>query len=160
MATRIPKSKPVAQAAQQTFDEATPIDRDHGSLYDDAVRRLTEAQNDVLGFFRAEDWKRRTVGFISGLIISGAVGYAVGTVGGTLLTWLLAGAVLGGASSFLMTAILVLGFLLIIYAGGKLGGRAGQFVYEAITMKSVDRAASRAWGWVTSPFRAKEIVHA
>lgn len=89
-------------------------------------------------------WKR----MLCAAVLSGVTGYGVGYLGGTLVAYLVVGAMVLGVSSFIAQILFVLGLLVAFYAAY----RASAFAYVKVIDKTVDAKFAQAKGWVTGLF--------
>lgn len=95
-------------------------------------------------------WKR----MLCAWVLSGATAYGVGYLGGTLIAYLVVGAMVLGVSSFIAQILLVLGLLVTFYAAY----RASKFAYVSVIDKTVDAKFAQAKGWVTGLFTSTPKV--
>lgn len=116
--------------------------------------RYQQAQADMLEVFGAPGWKRTLVAFATTLV----VGYGIGYLAGTVLTWMVAGAILMGASAFVTIAAWALGAIAAVVYGGKFAARIGGAI---LTGEADERAiaaydATRAFAAKLNPMRLFE----
>lgn len=95
-------------------------------------------------------WKR----MLCAAALSAAVGYGAGYLGGTLVAYLVVGAMVLGVSSFIAQILFVLGLLVAFYAAY----RASKFAYISVIDKTVDAQFAKAKGWVTGLFATKGVA--
>lgn len=109
------------------------------------------------------NWKRVTVGFVLGLLASGAVGYGIGLI----MAYALAGiATLTGSAALAFTLSAIV-WVLGIYAAWKIGGWIGGKVFASVVLpeglaaksyeslaNGVGSARARVAGWL----EAKPLV--
>lgn len=128
--------------------------RDDPSAFERAYARYQEAQDEVMKFFNAPGWKRTLCAIVSGLAIAVGTSY----IGGTLVEWMLVGAVAMNSSMFIATISAILGVLLTMYYGGKLAGR----VAGAVLTGEADERALAAYDAVRGFFKniAGRFTHA
>lgn len=138
MATRTRKQTIVQAPIEQTTESVKP----------------DELKIDWAYLIKGEaSWKRFLVAAVASLATSFATGY----IGGYLVSYLTLAAGLMSGSLFIMTAIYVLGVLLVMYASY----RTSMFAYVKVIDKSVDRACASAYDYVTGFFKSgKELSHA
>lgn len=97
-------------------------------------------------------WKRA----LTALVVSGLVGWGLGTLAGNAIAYLTVGAIMFGASAFLANVIFWLGVIVAVYATY----RASAFCYLKIVDKTVDDKFFAAKEWVTGLFSSKVKVPA
>ena len=88
-----------------------------------------------------DDWRRRSIAFVAGLVTSFASGYMIGV----LTEYAIVGALTLTGSAFMALLILLLGLIMVMYIGSK----SSMFVYVNVMNKSVDRAFGSVRGWFT-----------
>ena len=88
-----------------------------------------------------DDWRRRSIAFVAGLVTSFASGYMIGV----LTEYAIVGALTLTGSAFMALLILLLGLIMAMYIGSK----SSMFVYVNVMNKSVDRAFGSVRGWFT-----------
>lgn len=149
-------AKPTAKASKTS--RAVPQDDNARSSlgFEQVMQRYRDAQEEMLRFFKAPTWKRTLCAFVTSVL----VGAGVGWIAGTLLNWMVVGAVAMAAPLFLVVITYVLGFIVAVYYGGKLAGRIG----GAVLTGEADERAAAAYDAIKSfcsklnPFGAREIV--
>lgn len=147
-----------SRATPQAKTEVHTADTDvvGSDLFAEAMKRYNDAQDYLLKFFQAPSWKRTLCAFVTTIV----VGAGVGWVAGTLLNWMIAGAVMMAAPLFLVVAAYVLGFIAALYYGGKLAVRVG----GAILTGEADERAIAAYDAMKAklaklnPFGKREVV--
>ena len=126
--------------------------------FDDVMRRYEEAREGLMSFFAVPTWKRTLVAFVS--TIASAVG--IGWVAGTLLDWLVVGALAMAVPAFIVFVVYLIGAIIAAYYGGKLCVRVG----GAVLTGEADERAIAAYDAMKSavkrlnPFAKPEIVPA
>ena len=88
-----------------------------------------------------DDWRRRSVAFVAGLVTSLGVGYIMAAI----TEYAIVGALMLTGSAFMALLILLLGLIMAMYIGSK----SSIFVYANVMNKSVDRAFGSVRGWFT-----------
>lgn len=128
------------------------------SVFAEAMKRYTEAQDYLLQFFKAPTWKRTLVAFVTSIVVAAGVGFAADSI----LTWMVTGAVAMAAPTFLIAVTWVIGFFLALYYGGKLAARIGGAVLtgeaDERALAAYDAVRAKLAKW--NPFGAREIVAA
>lgn len=157
--TRTTAAKPAARTATarvaNTTRPSASVAQDDG-VFAEAMKRYTEAQDYLLKFFKAPSWKRTLCAFVTTIV----VGAGVGCVAGTLLEWLLVGAVAMAAPMFLVVLTWLIGFALAMYYGSKFCVRIG----GAVLTGEADERAIAAYDAVKNlvgklnPFGRRTIV--
>jgi hypothetical protein len=138
-----------AQHAEVTRDD---------SVFAEAMQRYTDAQDYLLKFFKAPTWKRTLCAFVTTI----AIGVGIGMFAGSILNWMLVGAVAVNASLFIAMVVYVIGALAAAYFGGKLAARIG----GAVLTGEADERAIAAYDAVKAklsalnPFGQRQLVPA
>lgn len=92
---------------------------------------------------------------IVALVASFLTGVCISYVTSMLLAYIIAGAMLLGAGSFLLLIITVLGWLASLIASYFAGKKVGAYILTGTVdehIDSVKAGLSNAWDWITSPF--------
>lgn len=145
--TKVAKAIPHAETKAEVANDP--------SLFDEVLKRYTDAQDAMLKFFKAPTWKRTLVAFVTTIL----VGAGVGWIAGAMLEAMVVGAIAMAVPTFLILAGWLLGALIAIYYGGKLAARIG----GAILTGEADERAIAAYDSVKSlvkrlnPFGARTI---
>lgn len=120
-----PATAKVTQTAQATGFNSTSAPKPEvaaaDGVYDEAMRRYNEARDYLLGAMKAPTWKRTLLAFLTTVV----VGFGIGFIAGTLLDWLVVGALTMAVPLFLTMVVYVIGACLAIYYGGKFAARIG-----------------------------------
>lgn len=114
------KTKVAASIPHDDKSRKADVTEDDG-VFAEAMKRYSEAQDSLLRFFKAPSWKRTLVAVVSAFLVGAGVGWVVGT----LLEWLMVGALALAVPTFLIMLVYVLGICIAIYYGGKWGARVG-----------------------------------
>lgn len=134
-----------AEAAMPPFVASST----HAGIAADALStRIREAINSMLGY--GEDsampsWKRKLSAFFGAILLSGAAGYAIGTLAG----YAIVGVASLGGSILWAYLIMVIALILAAYAGFKIGEVVGNYVLSGQIDKDLKAAKAKVTGWFT-----------
>jgi hypothetical protein len=155
------KKTAAAKATDEAINKAKTdeaVNEQPQSALDAIMQRYNEARIELLAYFGTPDWKRRALSLVAAFVTSFAVGY----VGAAIVDWLIAGAVLSGAGTFVALLIYVIGLALTVWAGVKLGTRVGVSIFTGEADAKVVAAYDGIKNFCAklNPFGAREVRHA
>lgn len=99
-----------------------------------------------------DDWRRRCIAVVAGLVTSFATGYAVGVI----TEYAIIGSILLTGSAFVAMLILLLGLIVAMY----LGSESSMFVYSQVMSKNIDKVWASANTTVRNWFKPTQGVAA
>lgn len=110
-----------ARAAQQAIGNDDAVQEKTATGFEEVYKRFEEAREGLFEFFATPSWKRTLVALVTTL----AVALGVGWIAGTVLDWMVAGAMLMAVPTFLVIATWAIGALAVAWYGGKFAVRCG-----------------------------------
>lgn len=127
--TKVAQSIPHVEAKANVADE--------GGVYEEVMKRYREAQEGLMGFFKLPSWKRTLVAVVT--YVAGVVG--IGMLTGSLVEFVMVGAVALGAPVFLGIVIAAIAAILLVWQGHKFVMRCA----GAVLTKEADERALQAY---------------